>query len=461
MPQTIPTLDEQHERLLDDYKARLPTHDASRYSDNWKRLRILALATWGLHHSVQVVEDDLFPDTAAGAALDRLMAIWGLTRKPATASSKPAALRITGTLAASITTGMQLVHSSGLVYQVNETTSIPAALYIDVDVLSISTGSATKLNAGEILTFSPSQTGLTDEAELRLDIDVNGADLESDASARTRLLNRISQPGAGGNANDYVQWAVAIDDIVTAYTYPLRRGRGSVDLAVLQTGSGSARLPDATKRTEVYDAIEEVRPVTVKAFRVLEVTAQSQNIDIVITPQPGSEYRADWSDPPTPLEVSSWTAGTRTLQFTTDRPSDMAKGGRLVIKTAAGDGDGVVHEIEALGSGSDDVVLREAPTTAPVATDTVYAGGNLTKAVRDVLTAFVDAFGPAIGLYGTGEWVADMVPARLLAVALAVTGMHNASVVTPSADVVPADTVYPNDTTIPVLTWGEVVVRYS
>jgi len=461
MPLTIPGLDEEHQRLVDDYRARFPEANVSRFSDNWKRLRVLALSTWGLHYSVQVVADDLFPDTAAGTALDRLLRIWGLERKQATASSKSSALRVFGTAATPITVGDLLVHSSGLIYQVNETTTVAAIGYTDVDVLSISLGSATKLNAGETLTFSPAVLGLKDDAELQLDIDTNGADLESDASARTRLLNRISQPGAGGNANDYRQWAKAIDDIVSAYAYPLRRGRGTIDLAVLQTGSGSARLPDLAKRNLVQAAIDILRPVTTKNFRTIEVTEQKQGIEVTMVPQPGAQNAADWADPPSPLLVSTWTAETRTLQFTTDRPSDMAKGHRFVIKTTLGDGKGEVLWIEALGSGSDDVVVRTVPTIAPVLNDTVYAAGPLTDPVRSALTDFVDTFGPVIGLYGTGEWVDELVPARLLAMMLSVSGMHNGTVVTPSTTVTPTDPVYPNDTTLPLITWGEVVVRYA
>ena len=86
---TIPSLDEIHGRLIGDYKARFPGADVSRFSDTWKRLRVLAGAVLGLHYHLNVVYEDLLPDGAAGEKLDRHGDIHDVTRKPATAASPP------------------------------------------------------------------------------------------------------------------------------------------------------------------------------------------------------------------------------------------------------------------------------------------------------------------------------------------------------------------------------------
>lgn len=460
MALSIPSLGELHERLVADYQARFPSANLSWSSDNWKRTRVLALATWALMHAAQVTYDDLFPDTAEGAALDRLGRIWGVIRKGATPARASNALRVTGTVAAAVAVGDELTHASGQRFQVHGAGVIPAGLFVDVDIVAIDVGSSTRLNAGEELTFASPPAGINAAAELQLALDQDGVDAESDGEYRVRLLDRIAQPGMGGNANDYRTWALEVTGIASAYVYPLRRGRGSVDLAALHAGSGTVRLLTSGERAELLAYLADLRPVSKKSFRVLEVTTTEVDVDLRVKPRPGAEWAFDWDDSGGPLEVAAWTAGTRTLQFTAARPGDMAEGHRLVLKTAAGNGSGAPLEIESLSS-TDSVVITAdtVPTVAPVATDDVYAGGNLTAAVRAALLAQLDALGPAVGDYGTGEWDSDVKPQRLEAAALAVEGTRDVECVTPAAAVLADDPVFPNDTTVELLIPGEIVVR--
>lgn len=455
----IPSLEDLTTQLVGDYKARFPGFNVARESDNWKRLRTLSLAALSIGYLVRVAYDDLFPDTAAGDALDRLGNIWGVNRKGATPARKSDALRVTGTAGSTVSVGDELEHDSGLRFQVNENATIPAAGQVDVDVIGIDTGSATKLNAGETLTFTSPPAGVDADAELQLDLDQDGADQEKDGAYRVRILNRIGQPGMGGNANDYEQWALEVDGVAEAYVYPLRAGRGSVDVAALHDAEGSSRILNTDERADLLAYIEDEHPVSIKDFRVLEVTTSEQDCEVTIEAKPGSAYEWDWDDTGGALVVSSWDSGTRTITFTTDRPGDMAAGDRIVIKTAAGDGTGELFEIEALGSSADQIILKKAPSVAPTSPDEVYAGGNLTEAVRDEILAHYKSLGPAVGSYGTGEWDSDLNPRRIEAEALGVEGVRDATTSTPSSTVTADDPAFPNDDTIELIIPGEVVVR--
>jgi uncharacterized phage protein gp47/JayE len=449
----IDTLDTIHRRLIADFAGRFPGFEVPKSSDNWKRLRILAAAEWGMRHQQSLELDEIMPDTASIDGLLRWGAILSLPRKGATPSRKSKALRVFGVATTPILTGEQLNATNGTAFQVNEDSAIGSGGFVDVDVLAISTGSATRLTAGEILTFAAPPADIDADAELQLDLDEGGEDVEDVEDYRVRILDRLARPGMGGNSNDYKAWALEVDDVASAYVYPLRGGVGSVDLAFLAKGSGSVRTPSGAKVTEVSDYIHSVRPVSMRDFRAITPVAVSQDIHLALRTRPG--VRWDWDDA-TPLAVQAWTAATRTLQLQTDRPADMEIGDRVIIASAGG--DGAEHEIVAFGA-SDEVVLKDDPATAPLLDDVVYSGGPAVEPLRESVKAAIDLLGPAVGEFGVGDWDDTIEPGRLEGLAFAISTTRDATAIDPAAPVVPDDPVYPDDGTVEYLIWGRVLVR--
>jgi len=80
---------------------------------------------------------------------------------------------------------------------------------------------------------------------------------ESDAALLARLLEYIRRPPAGGNKYDYIKWATAVENVASAWCYPLAQGLGTVDVVILAnkttTGdeipSSSARIGITTTAT--------------------------------------------------------------------------------------------------------------------------------------------------------------------------------------------------------------------
>jgi uncharacterized phage protein gp47/JayE len=449
----VRTLDDIHRRLIDDFAARFPGYDVSRFSDNWKRLRILAAAEWGMRHQLQLDLDELFPDTASIDGLLRWGAILNLPRNGATPSRKSKALRVFGVATTPITTGEALNATNGTQYGVNEDEAVGSGGFVDVDVVAISTGNATRLTAGEILTFAAAPADIDADAELQLDLDEGGEDVEDVEAYRVRILDRLARPGMGGNANDYKAWALEVADVASAYIYPIRGGVGSVDLAFLAKGSGSVRTPAGAKVTEVSDYIHSVRPVSMRDFRVITPVVVSQDIHLALRTRPGVKW--DWDDA-TPLEVAAWTAATRTLQFQTDRPADLEIGDRVIV--ASDGGDGAEHEVVAFGA-SDEVVLKDDPAVEPQADDVVYSGGPAVEPLREAIKAHVDLLGTAVGDFGVGDWDDAIEPGRLEGLAFALDTTRDATAIDPAATVFPEDPVYPDDATVEFLIWGRVLVR--
>ena len=455
----IPSLDEIHALLVNDYANRFPGADTSRYSNAWKRLRVVALAVSGLHYHIDSVYRDLLPDRATGAELDAHGYVHGVTRKAATAAHETAALRVYGSESSSVVIGDLLSHADGTSFQVNENATIGAGeTYVDVDVLAVTTGSVGLKEAGEILTFTSPPSGIQSVAELQLDIGQDGDDDEDDGAYRTRILDRVKYPGMGGNANDYRTWAEEQSGIAHGYPFPLRQGLGTVDLAALHSGSGAERLLSSDERTALFDAIELLRPVSVD-FAVLTVAAEPCDVEVTVEPEDSAAYAFDWDDE-TPLIVSSWTAGTRVLKFTTDVRSDMAVGDRIVYKRVTSTvNDGHEAIIEALGPNDDEVTLvddDELATSPPVATNNVYSGGPLVSVVREAIIALFDSMGPGRGEFAAGTWEGSLRLSSLFKVVQLSAGVLDTTIVAPTANV---DGTNTTGSTIGLVTPRQVLVR--
>src|SRR5690606_14917979 len=127
-------------------------------------------------------------------------------------------------------------------YQVAENGSVPAGgTYVDVDVSAIDTGAATRLAAGQTLVFVAPPAGITANALTVLPLEQDGFDAERDSAYSVRVNDELGKPRMGGSQDDFVKWALSQTGIAAAYCYPNRAGVGTVDVAALHEGNGSAR----------------------------------------------------------------------------------------------------------------------------------------------------------------------------------------------------------------------------
>src|SRR6185436_2809554 len=107
------------------------------------------------------------------------------------------------------TVGDPLVHRpTGLLFQVNSDATIPSGqgAFVDVDILAVSTGSATRLRKGEVLEYLAAPAGIQPKIALQRDLDDDGSDSEQEGAARNRLLAALREPSAGGNQSDFEAW---------------------------------------------------------------------------------------------------------------------------------------------------------------------------------------------------------------------------------------------------------------
>ncbi len=462
----------------------------SRFSYHWKRLRAYAGAVTDLHAHIVSATNDVMPDTARGPFLSRWGGIVGVDKKGATPARGTNALRVFGVAASALTIGDELQHGpTGLVFQITENATIGAGGTVDVDVEGISTGSATRLLAGETLTFVSPPAGVNADAKLVLDLDQDGFDDEQDPAYSVRVTDELGKPRMGGHQSDFVKWALEVPGVSSAFAYPNRAGVGTIDVAAFHTGDGTARELTLDERNAVLAHIRSVAPAQVGAtggpLRVLETDADSQAIEITVVPNGDIAYDFDWDDTSPPV-VLVYTPSTLTVQFAADIPASMLANGRVCFRGVGSAQDGRVFTIETV-TASDTIVLRETPAVNLVATDVAYAGGPLTAIIRDAIVAHVngeivyadkgqplaasaaaskvnlrilaDGLGPAnpAGAYGT--WSGSLLRAVLSKIAAYPTGARNVSIVTPSSDYDATDPVFPNDGKINFITPLSVLVR--
>lgn len=454
-----PTLDELTDLAVAFYANLLPEDDVSRSGDQWKRVRSLSMLLRDIHYGLQIVERDSLPDKGIKGALDRWGEILEALRKGPVVALGDGALRVRGILGAPVLTSYTLKHKNGARYQIAEFATIPVAGFVDVDVISLTTGSAAKLPAGQILAFEQAYTDLETNATLIADM-TGGDDAEDDGPYRERLLAILRRPGLGGTEADWIRWGLEVAGVAQVFPYPNRDGLGTTDIAAFHAASGSVRALSSGERTTLLAALMVRRPI-VMVPRVLETVAQTAEAQVVVEALPDPALRPDWIDPGN-LTVSAWDASTRVLTLSANRPISMAPGGRIVVKA----GKGEIVTIESLGPAATEVkIATPIPTGwAPVSTNPVYPGGPLTKPIRDAIIAWIDSLGPAVGFFGTG-WKGALYLSDMNAIVQDVEGVLDSQFLTIAggsfATITPTEFLYPQDEKVGFLVNGMILVRYK
>jgi uncharacterized phage protein gp47/JayE len=495
----IPSLSETRDFVIAVGKAVFPDRNYGNLRSYLaRRATFLAAAVTQLHAHISSVQDDVMPDSASdGAPINRWGTITGTDRKSATAARKSSAGRVYGVAATAVDAGEELLHqASGLRYEIATSTTIGGSGYVDADIVAIDTGSQTKIEAGQILQFVSTPAGLQTGVVLQADLDEDGYDDEAFGAYRKRVLATFSEPTAGGTDADYVAWMLEIEGVSSAFCYANRAGLGTVDVLALHTGSGTARELDSGDQEEVLEYLEERAPSQVAgvngSLRHLDVVIDEQDVELVLDPNGEAAYAFDWTGGP--MTVATWTSATRTLEFTADRPASMKAGHRIVLKGVGSAQDGTEYTIEALGAADDEIILEEAPTVDPVATDLVYSGGPLTTPIRDAIVAHMngedvyagrnriprtqgqldedgesvvglevlaEGIGPANPDGAYGAWNGSLLRSLLFQIAMYKAGVRNVTISTPAADVDAEDYEFPLDEQIGLIAPGSVLVRGS
>ena len=258
-------------------------------TDRWLDAQAYAQGLELVLANAVALEDATLPDTATGDDLDRICAIYGLTRSAGAGAQGDITVTCTGTV--TYAAGQECVsNSTGLRYRVVAATS--ATNGSALAVVGIDVGTATNLDAGEVLTWTSPPFGSASTCVVAAGGLTDGADADDDERLRERLLKLLREPQNGGSWAHYRQWAedasAAVED---AYVYPAAQGPGSVHLAYTVEGTSAnrySRTGTAALTLVVANAIVAEQP---EFADVTVTTVAHQNLELafkITIPEPPS-----------------------------------------------------------------------------------------------------------------------------------------------------------------------------
>jgi uncharacterized phage protein gp47/JayE len=300
MPWNTPDLKTVRGLVRDSIRGNLPGADASIPNSV---LRVMSDSQGALCHlTMQYIDwlaKQLLPDTAETEWLDRHGNIWLVNADGTTGRKLPTlatgTVSLTGTPLTVVPKSTVLSSPSvGIDYETTETVTLSYTA-VQVPVRALDPGIIGN-NPGATLNVITPVAGLDGTATVI--VIEGGTDTETDDELRARVLLRIREPPMGGDAKDYVQWALAVPGVTRAWCAPLEMGMGTVTVRFmmddLRASNGGFPLPQDI--AAVTDYLDTVRPVAVKDF-------------FVVSPIPHPiDMRIKWLDSDTPATRAAITA---------------------------------------------------------------------------------------------------------------------------------------------------------
>ena len=240
----------------------------------------LAGMTHGLYAKLDTIALDDHPFTATGLSLQQYAAVWGLTNLPPTAAG--GTIPFTGTTGADIPANTLLQSRYGLEYATGVNTIISGGVAA-ISVMCTTTGAASNLAAGEILTLVTPLTGVTSSVTLATPL-TGGTDLELDDVLQARWFELVRNPPAGGSQSDYINWALDFPGVSRVWVTPCGMGAGTVLIAFMMDAIYANGIPLTANATALASYLQPFVPADCSQIFVVPPVAAPLNPVIAIKP---------------------------------------------------------------------------------------------------------------------------------------------------------------------------------
>lgn len=275
-----PTFTQILNSIQADITSRLPSTDSTLRRSVLNVLSyVIAGVAYGLYGFISYLALQIFPDTAETYFLNRWGAIWGVQR--VAANFAEGNLIITGTIdGTDIPIGTQLQRSDGALF-VTMTDGVLSSGTVTVQLEAIVAGSAGNTSANAPMNFVTPIANVNSAAAVDSNGLNGGTDLQSDAAYLQAILNRIQTPPQGGDAADYVTWALNYPGgvVTRAWVYPQELGIGTVSVRFMMDNTYTNGIPQSADVTNLNTYMQALRPVTA-ALTVVAPIASAINFNI-------------------------------------------------------------------------------------------------------------------------------------------------------------------------------------
>lgn len=263
MPFSRPTLSELVSRIESDILSRVETGTGI-----LRRaiLRVLAKVFGGAVNSnygfIGWLALQLFVTLAEKEYLEEHAFKWGKTKRQPTYSEGTATA--TGLDGTDIPDTTIFNDSEGLEFETQGLVTITGGV-ATVTVKANQTGQDSNHAENDILTLASPIAGIDDQAVVDAGGILGGEDLESDDDFRDRILTRIQNPGMGGRASDYEQWAADTPSlgVTRVWVYTEFAGPGTVGIFFVLDNQAPI-FPNPSNVAAVQANIDQHAPITAK-----------------------------------------------------------------------------------------------------------------------------------------------------------------------------------------------------
>lgn len=263
MPFSRPSLSQLRTQVAADISSGVPGADGLLRFSNLGVLGTTLAGLAQLHYGyLDWIALQATPYTSTDEYLEAWAALKAITRNPATPATGSATF--SGTNGTVLSAGTQMVRGDGYLYQSTATGTIASgtvtvpitAVLPTIDPVNNPTGdgAASNASAGTVLTLQSPVIGVQQAGSAATAL-TGGADVETDDSLRTRMLQRYQAPPQGGDAADYIGWALAVPGVTRAWCAPNGFGAGTVVVYVMLDEAEAARngFPAGTNGVSQYD----------------------------------------------------------------------------------------------------------------------------------------------------------------------------------------------------------------
>jgi uncharacterized phage protein gp47/JayE len=285
MPFPRPTLSALRARIAAFINSAIPAGAALlRYSNMGIIGDVVAGSESELYGYLDWIALQSVPFTATGEYLEAWAALKGVTRKQATPAIGSALF--SGTNGSVLPAGTVLQRADGVTYTVNVNQTVSGST-VTVAITATVPGASGDAPNATPLTLASGVSGITSTGAASGPL-TGGADVETDAALRSRMLVIYAAPPQGGDADDYVEWALGVPGVTRAWTKALTSGAGTVGVFFMMDVSEAAfnGFPQGTNgvaaaetrdtaatgdQLAVANAIYLLQPVTALVYAIAPV----------------------------------------------------------------------------------------------------------------------------------------------------------------------------------------------